>query len=518
MLNSKHSYASANYWDTTNATQFPEEGKSYIRNKEDLGIAFSGGGNRSAPLTLGYLRTLHKIGVLSKVKYISAVSGGAWASVPYTFLDSSIQDETFLGDYIAPEDLDVNDIKNIGKSEYLTAPANSEVIGHFFRNLLEGDEFFASILNKIFLTPFFIGNRKKLFTLDHEERDRIIANNKSLKKSDFYITKDNRPFLIVNAAVSRSFITEFSRFPLEITPLYTGVPKHFPNEGANGNLGLGGCYIESFAFDSDAPESIDTANKSFTTRLNKEKKRFSLSDVIAATGSAPADIPIIGEIGFPEFKYWTVKDEDNPKFRAKEYDVVDGGYLDNTGVLPLLSRKVSKIIAFINTNTEVQYEKEEIEISNMIQSFFLKVKDKLDRYDNNVCLTQNGKSNAEIVKGLKDKFYNLKKQGLPLIITDNYQTMDNQLFGVVSGHSVEITWVHNSLNENWLEQIKDYDVKETVLNEIENNNFPHYATFFENSSDIIDLKNEQATLLAHLASHTIMENVKLKGDQSPFSV
>ncbi|MEZ9123602.1 hypothetical protein BCU39_020770 [Vibrio cyclitrophicus] len=42
----------------------------------DLGVAFSGGGTRSAACTLGQLKALDELGLLPRVKYISAVSGG----------------------------------------------------------------------------------------------------------------------------------------------------------------------------------------------------------------------------------------------------------------------------------------------------------------------------------------------------------------------------------------------------------------------------------------------------------
>ena len=51
----------------------------------DLGIAFSGGGTRSASATVGQLRGLEQNGWLSRVRYMTAVSGGSWAAVPYTY-------------------------------------------------------------------------------------------------------------------------------------------------------------------------------------------------------------------------------------------------------------------------------------------------------------------------------------------------------------------------------------------------------------------------------------------------
>jgi hypothetical protein len=45
----------------------------------ELGICFSGGGNRSAAFAIGVLRALHENGLLAKADVISAVSGGTYA-------------------------------------------------------------------------------------------------------------------------------------------------------------------------------------------------------------------------------------------------------------------------------------------------------------------------------------------------------------------------------------------------------------------------------------------------------
>ena len=76
-----------------------------LSERASFGVAFSGGGTRSATASLGQLRGLHKLGWLQRARYISSNSGGSWATVPYTYLPSSISDEQFLGSYISPEAL-----------------------------------------------------------------------------------------------------------------------------------------------------------------------------------------------------------------------------------------------------------------------------------------------------------------------------------------------------------------------------------------------------------------------------
>src|SRR5689334_10690405 len=58
------------------------------KTKDTLGLALSGGGYRSAIFCYGVLRGLHEIGVLQKVDYLSAVSGGSWIATPYAMAES----------------------------------------------------------------------------------------------------------------------------------------------------------------------------------------------------------------------------------------------------------------------------------------------------------------------------------------------------------------------------------------------------------------------------------------------
>lgn len=80
--------------------EFPETKLLEDKGKYQVGIAFSGGGARSASCTLGQLRGLHKLGLIEKTRYFSCVSGSSWAIVP--FLYGKVPRDFFLGVY--PED------------------------------------------------------------------------------------------------------------------------------------------------------------------------------------------------------------------------------------------------------------------------------------------------------------------------------------------------------------------------------------------------------------------------------
>ncbi|MDN3685457.1 patatin-like phospholipase family protein [Vibrio sinaloensis] len=78
-------WAQQNYFPELDLQCFKQGGEYAER---DLGIAFAGGGTRSAACTLGQLKALHDLDLIDRVKYISAVSGGGWAAVPYSFTNN----------------------------------------------------------------------------------------------------------------------------------------------------------------------------------------------------------------------------------------------------------------------------------------------------------------------------------------------------------------------------------------------------------------------------------------------
>ena len=158
-------HVKAKTWKYSNDFEFPE--KKYIdTNKKNIGIAFSGGGNRSASLTIGYLRALHDLDLIKNVKYISSVSGGSWATIPYTYHDKSIRDETFLGELINPEDLKLEDIKQENKRSFATTISRTKLFDDLLRNLFKRDKLFASIMSAIYLKPYLIDSSSKFFSFN----------------------------------------------------------------------------------------------------------------------------------------------------------------------------------------------------------------------------------------------------------------------------------------------------------------------------------------------------------------
>src|SRR6185503_4325489 len=84
---------SPTFWNSTSGdASLPESKLLDDLKKADVGVAFSGGGTRSASATIGQLRALARNGWLARVRYVTAVSGGSWAAVPFTYYAGSLTD------------------------------------------------------------------------------------------------------------------------------------------------------------------------------------------------------------------------------------------------------------------------------------------------------------------------------------------------------------------------------------------------------------------------------------------
>lgn len=67
-----------------------------------FGIALSGGGIRSATINLGFLKTLHRFGILKKADYLSSVSGGGYTHsyVQATTKEAGSMDALFSNEHV----------------------------------------------------------------------------------------------------------------------------------------------------------------------------------------------------------------------------------------------------------------------------------------------------------------------------------------------------------------------------------------------------------------------------------
>lgn len=486
-----------------NGFQFPELGDpqfqlDHLLTRPNVGIAFSGGGTRSASATLGQLRALHYLGLLDSARYISCVSGGSWACVPYTFLPRPNADETFLGPLVEPGDLTRDRLENPQQGSFAYVLSRSTIIDDFIEHglfRLAGDETYSRALGDIFLEPFGIDSLKRFFTQDRDSLAKILAANPHMNEDDFYLAKHSRPYLVVGATFLHTPALSFTakKYQMEITPLYTGLYQDHGNVGV-GRHHIGGGYLETFGFDSEAlaDETADASGR-LTVKLGARRHRFTLSDTIGTSGAAPAEVLDelhLDFLGFPEFRYWPVEEAQHGDARTIEYEFGDGGNLENLGVIPLLLRGVEKMVVFINT-------KHPLESDSNINTSLLNLFGQDPGFMHNQVFRKD--QFAPLVANLRSK----NENGEPALHKDTFRVVRNRNFGVEPGE-VEVLWVYNERVEKWEQQLLPEVSDLLQLGQL--HNFPHYKTFFQNPPKPLDLTPVQAELLANLSCYNVMEN------------
>ncbi|MDA4848627.1 hypothetical protein [Hoeflea poritis] len=397
------SFFVAQYWKTPlSGLDYPEMADNAIsKHRQSFGVAFQGGGNRAAPAALGQLRALHDLGWIDKVRYISAISGGSWTAIPYTFLkncpaesDVHCDQSTFLGVSKSPEEValrlpgivtEKNPVE-FAPGSMLGAIADGAVTGKVINAWTQGrfDESFSNALGEIYLRPFGLSRSKRndpdsLFTWRKTDRDRIRRENRGnerIARSTIHYVERKRPYLIVGGVVltRRTLVEPDGKFRMEMTPLYTGIPRKIDYETRNGTkFEFGGGFVESFGYDyvTEDPglagpmRTLKLRDPLWGNRSDQDRLNFSLANMAAVSGAAPVETAVsiralrflAANFGFPE--HFVPGDRRSPRqsfvsapageIYEKEWAHGDGGHEDNLGLAPLLARQVENILVLANS-------------------------------------------------------------------------------------------------------------------------------------------------------------------------
>lgn len=257
-------HVTARYWPgVTHDDDYPEKfdpefmSRTGQSGKNLLGVAFSGGGTRSASATIGQLRALHMLGWDKSANYITAVSGGSWAAVPYTYLPhtvagqpiddactlprdmektSGLNHRCFLGEYRSPEELTSSLLEDRSNGMMAEAIPSGVVAPRFIWEAIKGrrDEIYSRTIGHFFLNNFGLNKRTQFFTWKEKDLVRILDENKdqkklngdNLDKEDFITVERKRPYLVVGGTLlAREKPLKDDVFHFEMTPLYVGAPS-----------------------------------------------------------------------------------------------------------------------------------------------------------------------------------------------------------------------------------------------------------------------------------------------------
>jgi len=142
--------------------------------------------------------------------------------------------------------------------------------------------------------------------------------------------------------------------------------------------------------------------------------------------------------------------------RSEPFEFSDGGCMDNLGLVPLLRRKVEKVVVFINTEISLSTEVTHFDkVSSYDVDFWLTALFASTDIDNlkphvalGVDLSHNqvfNKDEFEIVyQALKSK----KLKGQAVKTTTKHKVLKNDWWGIDGDYEVEICWVYNEDAKN----------------------------------------------------------------------
>jgi len=580
-------YVDALVWDTARQPGlFPEQAPGAPApegwSQESFGVAFSGGGTRAATATLGQLRALVALGWYQRLRYVSSVSGGTWGSLPFTYLPAAYSDKDYLGPVIPPQQLrDADFFGEPPPHSAAWAISNARLVPAAIDALTsgQGDESYSAAVARAFLRPFGLDDTHRGFAWSAEHARQIAARNALcfdkpkrdasqapprrpcaaselpgavLRADDFYLPRAGRPFHIANGSLlaERSYgrleLAADSKFPLQVTPYYTGVARAetYRFKSVTSQLHVGGALVESFAFDTWPPLPVARADAGpagapaalYRAAWRRDRDRFTLHDVVGVTGAAPQQFTSAygwRNLGLPEFQHWGMHPANHAVDRPflHEFAHGDGGHVDNLGLGALLERGVRNIIVFANvlhsfSPGDAKLGRWPLKYSPLVDSLAAYFDKTGLAHGRNYLLTgiAAGRKadcpdpNAGPACALEDlrRAFARKQEHEPhepLVHCQAYQVnAANARFNMAQWKEpAHICWVYLDRNgsRNWLDSLAP-ELSPRLLADLrqhENDfkHFPNYSTFFEDWElhEPIQLKAAQVAAMSQLTSWTV---------------
>jgi hypothetical protein len=475
------------------------------------GVAFSGGGSRSAAATLGQLRGLHLTGALPAIGYISAVSGGAWAATPYTYLQGDDQEiAAFLSraDYRPPGELSDSCLKEEKESSFAKVLNGA---GWFLTKapwaLLrgKGNETWSDAVGRELLKPFGLYSRESLFGWTEPVGE---VETTEVKTTLLDARRRHIPYLLIGGTVKCGFWSFKKKVPLEISPHYTGILPGIPSRPKC----PASVYVETHTFDNRPASDNQCAEDLQSYRIEKKKDLFTLSDALGITSSAPGLWLPKGTV----FQTAIMKTTDGwDNFRVR-----DGGDTDNLGLLPLLARQVPNITVFVNAKRPIEKDcsGKECKWRKAITSYFEFTGDKKtgfigeadkEEHANDAIAAVFAGNGSALIEALAQK---KRDEEIPYHC-DSFTISDRNQIGLPSSYSPRVCWVYLDRTEKWARSL--LNTPDSLMERLRNGerpykSFPHYSTFLAEGSRIqaADLDKKEILAMGQLTTWTVCQIAK----------
>lgn len=434
-----------------------------------VGLALSGGGTRAAVAAVGILRALDAWGLLPHVRLTSAVSGAAWATLPYGYLPATFDEATFLGRYIAdPRDLrpgstpgrighlDPGDALHPFTRFGMTSAALAIEAVRARPRGVDSQMLWTRLVGEQVLGPWGLAafdeadRPTSFFAADAEAVERLRAACPGLPETAHIARPGQRPLTLVQAALRvDGFDGQPTLAPVYFTPQYAGIIG--ADIGTLDGRPVGGGAIESLAFGG---RWVSGPAERPVIELERP---LSLAEVAGVASVFYADTLADRGVGFinPTSRYFA------PGWKPPagvEAQLADAGSAECTGVAGLLAFDgIDAIIAAVNPPSRLDSSDPDVVVDRQLAALFgYRAHDRKTgwrRYD------EPGGGNPDYGHSqvfAADEFNPLiaelgarHRAGDAAVLARTHTVVDNPRFGVVGGRTVRVVWLLLAESPRW---------------------------------------------------------------------
>lgn len=525
-------------------SEFPESHDDSLSSRPSSAVAFTGGGSRSFISSLGYLGAFNQLALIPSIRYMLGVSGGSWATVVFSFKQVDVDDATFLGEILLPEEISMEKLEKMSP-DCARALANCDFVKVTLEAVKSGvantlADGWAHATQELYFEP--VGIQAGVpFSWNEQTVADIKERNPLLKDLSFVLPSNaERPFPLIGAAIVGP--DEGGGYPydnrnmtmLEMTPLYVGqmrslnVGYNYHEIGFTRYKTVGG-LVEPFAFGLKGSGPKRGLDDSSFKELHVPAPSSFLDLQYAAGASGYAEGAFFeslkphnlsSALGM-HFDYWSPVDA-----RPSSLDtlVCDGGSYENIMLPSMLQRGMKKIILFFNTVTPLQPASNwnvevdppsKNQIDDGLSSLFgVLPEDYVTWEKRSFDFSKDQFFSRDDWAPLVKDLQRAQQDGNGILVTKTLRTVENSWWGVPSGLEVEVAFVYLGRLASWEAQLSPEmrellvpagDAASDLSKTVDSGpfrHFPHYPT----AGGL--LGSEQANVLADLTAWTVLKNAE----------
>ncbi len=467
----------------------------------------------------------------------------------------------------------------------------------------------ASTVANFILEPFglraegdHIWTSSKFFSLSPDYASQHFPSDAPTPDTFFYV-RPGRPFIIMNdniihrVAIDGSDETNVVQLPNQATPVSSGAAGKTPDEKVIGNG-----YVESYGYNATLEQTSATSSpvdltihqpyslidsvstssayfanaiaehveasvkhpekrKSIAAKMRDELEEHHKKNLLAEIAEDITDLGHVIEKSLekivsdkhsyladiiPRYNYWPVTDISS----NNETLYTDGGTLDNTGIIGLISQTDNGeeiqaplfVVAFDNTSTPLEKIKGKIIAgaqaaplfglsfdteTGQYQPFTEAQKDPKNKRFDATSLIQifanekdaDGETPFDkLVEGLyvsscgtsETLQSNEQENTLPAFYELSLTTVENSLAHISSGRTVEMLYIQNALMRGWQDNIGDSELKREIEEGQKTSldpflpfkNFPYYSTFLK-----VGLEPKESNALSQMWAWAVADEI-----------